>query len=129
MVKIIPDVRHYLLLSEIEYRNGNFNQSELLCRESLKLNIEFPEAYSGLAVISALKGNYTEGDDLIRKGNLIIYRNNAKKELFNKMRINEAAIALLKNEKERASVLLRNVLSVDNNNKGLQLYRRYFIKK
>jgi hypothetical protein len=45
------------------------------------------------------------------------------------MRVNEAAVALLKKEKERAYILLRSVISADNNRKALELYNRYFIKK
>ncbi|HNX24349.1 MAG TPA: hypothetical protein PKG60_09895, partial [Spirochaetota bacterium] len=79
--------------------------------------------------ISAIKGNYIAADEMIKKGNSVIKKNNSGKQLYNEMKVNEAAIALLKNEKERAYILLRSVISVDNNEKAYQLYNRYYIKK
>ena len=130
IIKTNPKPEYYLILAGLEYKNLNFEKAEMLCNQSLKLSNCYPEAYSGIAVISALNGNYVAADEIIKKGNRFINENKLKNDrLINGMKVNEAAIALLKNEKERAYILLRSVLSVDNNEKASRLYNRYFIKK
>jgi len=129
IIKVKPDPKYYLLLAGLEFENKNFSKAEMLCAQSLKIDKNFAEAYSGVAVISAIKGNYIAADEMIKKGNSVIKKNNSGKQLYNEMKVNEAAIALLKNEKERAYILLRSVISVDNNEKAYQLYNRYYIKK
>lgn len=129
IIKVKPDPKYYLLLAGLEFENKNFSKAEMLCAQSLKIDKNYAEAYSAVAVISAIKGNYIAADEMIKKGNSIIKKNNSGKQLYNDMKVNEAAIALLKNEKERAYILLRSVISVDNNEKAYQLYNRYYIKK
>ena len=58
----------------------------------------------------------------------LIVRLNKKGLMRNQIKVNEAAVALLKNEKERAYVLLRSVLTADNDEKAAILYKRFFIK-
>lgn len=129
IIKINPKPEYYLISGQIEFNDKNYSKAEMLCTQSLKLNKNYAEAFSALAVVYSKNGNYIAADEMIKKGNLIVKKNKTGKELKTQMKINEAAVALLKNEKERAYVLLRSVLSVDNNDKAQQLYNRYFIKK
>jgi tetratricopeptide (TPR) repeat protein len=129
IIKINPKPEYYLIAGEIEFNDKNYSKAEMLCTQSLKINQNYAEAFSALAVVYSMNGNYIAADEMIKKGNLIIKNNKTGKELKTQMKVNEAAVALLKNEKERAYVLLRSVLSVDNNDKAQQLYNRYFIKK
>ncbi len=124
-----PEERYYLIMAEIEFKNKNYSKAEMLCLQSLKINTDYTEAYSGLSVVYAASGNYLAADEMIKKGNSIIKKHKHQKQLHIEMKVNEAAAALLKNEKERAYILLRSVLSVDNNDKAHKLYSRYFIKK
>ncbi len=127
-IKIKPDPKYYLYVAGLEFRKKNLEKAEMLCNRVLNIDKTNLEAYSGIAVINALKGNYITADEMIKKGNSlnINLKNNI---LSNEMKVNEAVIALLKNEKERAYLLLRTVISVDNNEKASELYNRYFIKK
>jgi tetratricopeptide (TPR) repeat protein len=130
IIKVNPSPMDYLILAGLEFKNGNYTGAEMYCSRSLKINPDYPEAYSGIAVINAVNGNYIAADEMIKKGNFLIRKNDSENtRLFYQMKVNEAAIALLKKEKERAYLLLRSVISVDNNDKALQLYNRYFIKK
>ncbi len=130
IIKINPQPEHYLILASIEFKNNNIDKALMLCNQSLKIDEKFCEAYSGLSVLYAIKENYIAADEMIKKGNSLINRDDRKENLlFYQMRVNEAAIALLKNEKERAYILLRSVISTDNNSKALKLYNRYFTKK
>lgn len=129
IIKTNPKPEYYLIAGEIEFKDKNYSKAEMLCTQSLKINRNYTEAFSALAVVYSMNGNYIAADEMIKKGNLIIKKNKTGKELKTQMKVNEAAVALLKNEKERAYVLLRSVLSVDNNDKAQQLYNRYFIKK
>jgi len=130
IIKVNPQPEFYLAMAEIEFKNKNYNKSEMICTQSLKINKNYAEAYSGIAFISALNGNYITADEMIKKGNFLVQKDYVKKNyLFNQMKLNEAAISLLKNEKERGYVLLRSILSVDNNEKASRLYNRYFNKK
>lgn len=128
-IKTDPDPEDYLILAGIEFRNHNYSKCEMICNQSLKISKSYPETYSALSVIYTLDGNYLAADEMIKKGNSII-----KDDLFNnkklsmQIKLNEAVIALLKNEKEKAYILLRSVLSVDNNQKSLQLYNRFFLR-
>ncbi|PKL17673.1 MAG: hypothetical protein CVV49_09785 [Spirochaetae bacterium HGW-Spirochaetae-5] len=129
-IKINPRPEYYLSLAYMEFNNNNIDKALMLCNQSLKIDEKFSGAYSGLSVLYASKGNYLAADEMIKKGNSLINRDdNQRSSLFNQMRVNEAAIALLKNEKERAYILLRSVISADNNRKALNLYNRYFTKK
>jgi len=130
ILKLKPAPESYLILACIEFRNNELTKAEMLCKQSLKINESYPEAYSAIAVISALNGNYIEADEMIKKGNLLIQKTNSKESrLSSEMKVNEAAIALLKKENERAYILLQSVRSVDNNVKASLLYNRYFKKK
>jgi tetratricopeptide (TPR) repeat protein len=130
IIRISPQPEHYLILASIEFKNNYIDKAIMLCSQSLKIDGKFTEAYSGLSVLYAVKGNYIAAEEMIKKGNLLINKDDRNKSsLFYQMRVNEAAIALLKNEKERAYILLRSVISADNNRKALELYNRYFIKK
>ena len=101
----------------------------MLCKQSLKVSRNNPEAYSALSVIYAINENYSAADEMIRTAdNLIKGDPMNNKKLFTHIKLNEAAIALLKNEKERAYILLRSVLAADNDEKAYQLYNRYFKK-
>jgi tetratricopeptide (TPR) repeat protein len=128
-IKLNPSSMDYLILAGLEFKNKNYTGAEMLCSRSLKINPDYPEAYSGIAVINAINGNYIAADEMIRKGNFLIRKGfSDNTHLFYQMKVNEAAIALLKKEKERAYLLLRSVISVDNNDKALHLYNRYFTK-
>ncbi len=130
IIKINPQPEYYLNLASMEFQNNNIDKALMLCHQSLKIDDKFSEAYSGLSVLYAVKGNYIAADEMIKKGNSRINRDDRKRSsLFNQMKVNEAAIALLKNENERAYILLRSVISADNNRKALNLYNRYFTKK
>ena len=129
IIKINPDPGYYLLLAGIEFENNNLLKAEMLSQQSLKINRNYAEAYSANSVIYAANGNYIAADEMIKKGNLFAEQNKSVKQLNIQMKVNEAAIALLKNEKERAYILLRSIISVDNNEKAQLLYNRYFIKK
>ncbi len=130
IIKTDPQPVDYLILADIEFRRNNPDKAIMLCNRSLKINPEYIEAYSGLAVLYAENQNYIAADEMIKKANSLYYKNDRQRKLlFHQLKVNEAAIALLKNEKERAYILLRSALSVDNNRKALQLYNRYFIKK
>jgi len=130
IIRTNPHPADYLILADLEFRKNNPDKAIMLCNQSLKINPEYIEAYSGLAVLYAAIENYIAADEMIKKGNYLYHKNDRQNKLLsNQMKVNEAAIALLKNEKERAYILLRSVISVDNNRKALQLYNRYFIKK
>ena len=130
IIKINPRPEYYLALASMEFNNNNIDKALMLCSQSLKIDEKFSGAYSGLSVLYASKGNYLAADEMIKKGNSLINKDDKQRSsLFNQMRVNEAAIALLKNEKERAYILLRSVISADNNRKALNLYNRYFTKK
>lgn len=129
LIKINPRVQDYLALAGIELKNNNLSRAEMLCKQSLKINSKYIEAYSGLSYTYAMNGNYIAAEEMIKKGNDLIHNNKKSGLLFKQLKVNEAAIAMLKNEKERAYLLLRSVLSADNNGKALIFYNRYFIKK
>jgi tetratricopeptide (TPR) repeat protein len=127
-VKIYPEPSDYLVLGQIEFNDNNFSAAEMMCSRALKINKNYAEAYSALSVIFAWRGNYIAADEIIKNGNTIVQNSKISTRLNIQMRINEAAVSLLKNEKERAYVLLRSVLTVDNNEKADKLYNRYFSK-
>jgi tetratricopeptide (TPR) repeat protein len=130
IIQINPQPEYYLILASIEFKNNNTDKAIMLCNQSLKIDEKFTEAYSGLSVLYAVKGNYIAAEEMIKKGNPLINKDDRNKSLlFYQMIVNEAAIALLKKEKEKAYILLRSVISADNNRKALELYNRYFIKK
>ena len=61
-----------------------------------------------MSVIFSSDGNYIAADEMIKKGNYIFQKEKFKNiVLYNQMIINEAAIALLKKEKERAYILFQ----------------------
>lgn len=129
LIMINPAPYKFLCIGRIEFLNGNLDRSEMLCLQAIKLDSNYAEAYSALSVIYAFKGNYFAADEMIKKGIQLTENKKYKRKFLHSMKVNEAAIALLKNEKERSYVLLRSVLSVDDNAKGSQLYNRYFNKK
>jgi len=130
VIQTDPSAEHYLLLAVLEFKLNNFSGAEMLCYQSLKINENYPKAYSCIAVTSAMQGNYIVADEMIKKSNYFYQKNPFEKNaLFSRMNVNEAAIALLKNEKERAYILLRKAISADNNSNAILLYNRYFIKK
>lgn len=102
----------------------------MLCNRALKINRNYAEAYYALAVVYSAEGNYAAADEMIKTGNSLAYKIKFNKNILsNKMKLNEAIIALLKKEKERAYILLRSIISVDNDKKASELYNRYFNKK
>lgn len=128
LIRSDPEPVYYLILAVNEYRNSNLDKAEMLCYQAIKISENYSYGYSGIAVISAIKGNYIAADEMIKKEKYLLRRDYPDKDsLITKMIVNEAAIALLKNEKERAYILLRSVLSADNKNASL-LYNRYFNK-
>ncbi len=130
IVKINPNPKYYLILAGIEFRNKNLVKSEMLCNRALKINRNYAEAYYALAVVYSAEGNYAAADEMIKTGNSLAYKIKFNKNILsNKMKLNEAIIALLKKEKERAYILLRSIISVDNDKKASELYNRYFNKK
>jgi hypothetical protein len=65
---------------------------------------------------------------MLRKGSFHIHDERLNIALHTQMKINEAAIALLKEENERAKIILQSIISVENNDKALQLYKGDFSK-
>jgi len=121
-----PDASDYLILGSIEFKKNNLKNAEMLCNQALKINYNYPEAFSGLGIIYAREGNYFAADEMVKKGNYLLRDKQSGKMLKSQMIVNEAAVALLKNEKERAYILLRLVLTADNNEKAGKLYNRFF---
>lgn len=128
-ININPKPEDYLILANLEFKNKNTSKALMLCNQAIKLNKSYPEAYSAMSVLFSLDGNYSVADEMIKNGKKIFKETKLKNNnLYNQMLINETAIALLKNEKERAYILLQTVLSVDSNEKASLLYNRYFNK-
>jgi len=128
-VKINPDPSDYLILADLEFKNKNYGKALMNCTRALEVDHSCAEAYSAAAVIFTMEGNYIAADEMIRKSRVIIYRDKSKNDiLFNQVIINEAAIALLNNEKERAYILLQSVKIDDNCKKVSSIYNRYFNK-
>ena len=128
-IGVRPSAEYYFILSSIEFSRMNLTGAEFYCNQALKINYKLPYLYSALSVIYAYKENYFSADEMIKKASML--EQNIKYEknnLYCQMKINEAAIALFKNEKERAYLLLRSVLTVDNNVNASRLYNRYFLK-
>jgi tetratricopeptide (TPR) repeat protein len=123
-----PDASDYLIIAGNEFKKGNLKNAEMLCTRSLKIKNYYSEAFSGLAVIYAFSGNYMAADEMIKKAGYYIQDVHAGRKMKNRLIVNGAAIALLKNEKERAYILLRLVLSADNDEKAAMLFSRFFRK-
>ena len=126
-ISMYPEARDYLLLGEIEFKNNNLSKAAMLCQQALKFSADYPEAYSALAVIFAKDENYLAADEMIQKAFTVSEDSyTMNRSLKIQIKVNEAAIALLKKENERAYVLLRSVLNADNDNKAGRLYHRFF---
>ena len=123
LIKKYPDPKYYMMLSYIEMQKNETLNAEMLCAQALSIKNNYGSAYSGLSVIYAMKGNYAAADDMLRKGIFHIHDEYPLNTmLYTQMKINEAVIALLKNENERAKIILQSVISTENNDKAIQLY-------
>jgi tetratricopeptide (TPR) repeat protein len=131
LIKKNNDPKYYMLLAYLEMEKNETLNAEMLCTQALRIRDNYAAAYSGLSVISAVKGNYANADAMIRKSIFHIYDEQSLNrplyaQLHTQMMINEAVIALFKEENERAKIILQSVISDENNDKALQLYKRYF---
>ena len=127
LMKKYTDPKYYMILAYFDMEKNETANAEMLCTQALNLRSNYAAPYLGLAVLNAMKGNLSLADVMIRKCTFYIndeYELNTV--LYTQMQLDEAVIALLKDEKERAKIILRSMLSAGNNDKALELYEGCF---
>jgi len=129
LIKKYPDPKYYMILAYLDMEKNESLNAEMLCIQALRLKSNFAAAFLGLSVIHTMKGNFKSADEMIRKCTFHIHDEYPlNKVLYSQMRMNEVVIALLKDENERAKIILQLIISAENNDKALQLHKRCFDK-
>jgi tetratricopeptide (TPR) repeat protein len=129
LIKKYPDPKYYMILAYSDMAKNETLTAEMLCTQALSLRSNYAAAYLGFSAIYAMKGNFKSADEMIRKCTFHIHDEyQLNMMLYTQMRINEAVIALLKEENERAKIILQSMISDENNDKALEIYQRCFNK-